>query len=168
MKVILRFITPLLWIPWKLLINPPTTSQHSWNTSKEKPFGHDAFFLSNWKIALQTSSSIKGRSNQLILSTAMGDQSNPSKLKESLEGLEYDLESYIILLNCFQQYEWMKHVLLACLCCPDILKVGIYFLWLTTGSVISLYQKHNRSGNWLIIFYMYFLIYNANALFFMD
>lgn len=35
----------------------------------------------------------------------MGDQSNPSKLKESLEGLEYDLESYIILLNCFQQYE---------------------------------------------------------------
>lgn len=168
MKVILRFITPLLWNSMKTLNKSsnhiPTLLKHV----QGETIWSWCLFLSNWKIALQTSSSIKGRSNQLVLSTAMGDQSNPSKLKESLEGLEYDLESYIILLNCFQQYEWMKHVLLACLCCPDILKVGIYFLWLTTGSVISLYQKHNRSGNWLIIFYMYFLIYNANALFFMD
>ena len=54
------------------------------------PLGPDALSLSNWKMALEISSSVKGESNLEALSSEIGDQSKPSSLQDSLGGLEYN------------------------------------------------------------------------------
>ena len=50
-----------------------------------KPSGPDALSLSNWKMALEISSLVKGESNLEALSSEIGDQSKPSTLQDSPE-----------------------------------------------------------------------------------
>ena len=81
--LVLWLITPLLWNSANTLTKSSLiTSQQSWNTAIVKPSGPGALSLSIWNMALEISSSVKGASKLIALSSEIGDQSNPSILQD--------------------------------------------------------------------------------------